>query len=215
VPGVTTGAQWLVIDRATWAAVGGTPPVDRLLVRLDPRADPDTVAAAITTATDATLLVTTRAKAVGQIADSVLVRGVRAGMLAVAAAGLVLVAVVLGLMLVAEAPSRGRTAALLATVGAPGRVHRRLVVSEVLGPVLVGGAAGVLAGAVLPWVVLRLVDLRPFTGAYEQPPIAVDPVLLAGAAGGLVLVVALGVAFAVATARRGSPVAVLREGAGG
>ena len=136
---------------------------------------------------------TTRAKAVGQIADSVLVRGVRAGMLAVAAAGLVLVAVVLGLMLVAEAPSRGRTAALLATVGAPGRVHRRLVVSEVLGPVLVGGAAGVLAGAVLPWVVLRLVDLRPFTGASEQPPIAVDPVLLAGAAGGLVLVVALGV----------------------
>ncbi len=164
VPGVTTGAQWLVIDRATWAAVGGTPPVDRLLVRLDPGADPDTVAAAITTATGATLLVTTRAKAVGQIADSVLVRGVRAGMLAVAAAGLVLVAVVLGLMLVAEAPSRGRTAALLATVGAPGRVHRRLVVSEVLGPVLVGGAAGVLAGAVLPWAVLRLVDLRPFTG---------------------------------------------------
>lgn len=215
LPGVTSGSGWVVIDAATWAGAGGTPPVDRLLVRLDPGADADQVAAAIGEATGAQLTATTRTQAVAAIADGVLVTGVRTAMLLVAAASLALVALVLALLLVADAPARGRAAAMLATLGAPARVHRRLVVAEVLGPVVVAGLAGAAAGLVLPSSVLRVADLRPFTGALDRPPIAVDVGLLAAAGAGLAVVVAIGIVVAVAAARRVSPVAVLREGAGG
>jgi putative ABC transport system permease protein len=215
VPGVTSGTGWVLMDAATWADAGGTPPVDRLLVRLEPGADGDQVAAAIGEATGAKLTATTRAQAVAAIAEGVLVTGVRTAMLLVAAASLALVAVVLALLLVADAPARGRTAAMLATLGAPGRVHLRLVVAEVLGPVAVAGLAGVAAGLVLPSSVLRVADLRPFTGAIERPPIAVDVGLLLAAGAGLAVVVVIGIVVAAAAARRVSPVGVLREGAGG
>lgn len=215
VPGVTSGTGWAVVDAATWADAGGTPTVDRLLVRLEPGADADQVAAAVGEATGARLTATSLDQAVAEIADGVLVTGVRSAMLLVAAASLALVALGLVLLLVADAPARGRTAALLATLGAPVRVHRRLVVAEVLGPVVVAGIAGVAAGLVLPSSVLRVADLRPFTGAVERPPVALDAGLLLATGAGLAVVVGIGVVVAAATARRVSPVGVLREGAGG
>ncbi|MBD3780115.1 MAG: hypothetical protein IE923_12735 [Micrococcales bacterium] len=215
VPGVTSGTGWAVVDAGTWADAGGTPTADRLLVRLEPGADADEVAAAVGEATGARLTATSRAQAVAEIADGVLVTGVRSAMLLVAAASLALVALGLVLLLVADAPARGRTAALLATLGAPARVHRRLVVAEVLGPVVVAGIAGVVAGLVLPSSVLRVADLRPFTGAVERPPVALDAGLLLATGAGLAVVVGIGVVVAAATARRVSPVGVLREGAGG
>ncbi|QZN85185.1 hypothetical protein [Cellulomonas sp. C5510] len=215
VPGVTSGTGWAVVDAVTWADAGGTPTADRLLVRLEPGADADEVAAAVGEATGARLTATSRAQAVAEIADGVLVTGVRTAMLLVAAASLALVALGLVLLLVADAPARGRTAALLATLGAPARVHRRLVVAEVLGPVVVAGIAGVVTGLVLPSSVLRVADLRPFTGAVERPPVALDAGLLLATGAGLAVVVGIGVVVAAATARRVSPVGVLREGAGG
>lgn len=215
VPGVTSGTGWVVVDATTWADAGGTPPVDRLLLRLEPGANADQVATAVGEATGAKLTATSLNGAVAEIADGVLVTGVRAAMLLIAAASLALVALVLSLLLVADAPARGRTAALLATLGAPARVHRRLVVAEVLGPVLVAGIAGVAAGLVLPSSVLRVADLRPFTGAVERPLVAVDVGLLLAAGAGLAIVVVIGIVVAAASARRVSPVGVLREGAGG
>lgn len=215
VPGVTSGAGWLLVDPTVWAEAGGRPPVDRLLVRLEPGAEPDDVAAGITEATGARLTVTTRADAVASITEGVLVTGVRSVMLLVAGASLALVAALLALVLVAGAPARGRAAAILATLGAPPAVRRHLVVAEALGPVVVGGLAGVGAGLVLPTAVLRVADLRPFTGAAERPPVVVDPGLLLAGGAGLAVVLAVAVGVAVVAARRVSPVGVLREGAGG
>ncbi|WP_225753271.1 hypothetical protein [Actinotalea sp. Marseille-Q4924] len=215
VPGVSSGTRWVVVDAATWADAGGRPPVDRLLVRLDRDADPDGVAGAIVAATGARLTATTLEQASASITDSGLVSGVRTAMLLVAGGSLALVAAVLALLLVADAPARGRTAAMLATLGAPTPVHRRLVLAEVLGPVVVAGLAGAAAGAVLPSAVLRVADLRPFTGAAQHPPVVADPGLLLAAGAGLAVVVAVGALLAVAGAQRVSPVRVLREGAGG
>ncbi|MCV2393880.1 hypothetical protein OEB99_06135 [Actinotalea sp. M2MS4P-6] len=215
VPGVTSGSGWVLLDRSTWAEARGTPPVTRLLLRLEPGAEPDAVVAAVRDVVDDRVTVTTLDQAIASIAQGVLVTGVRDAMLLVAATSLLLVAVLLVLLLIADAPARGRSAAILATLGAPGTVHRRLVVADVLGPVLVGGLAGAAAGAVLPYAVLRVADLRPFTGAVERPPVVLDPALLLAAGGGLVLVAAVGVLIAVRVARRVSPVEVLREGAGG
>jgi putative ABC transport system permease protein len=212
---VTSGAGWLLVDRTVWSEAGGRPPVDRLLVRLEPGADPDDVAAEVTAATGARLAASTRADAVASIADGVLVTGVRTVMLLVAGASLVLVAGLLALVLVAGAPARGRAAAVLATLGAPSAVRRHLVVAEALGPVAVGGLAGMAAGLVLPTAVLRVADLRPFTGAAERPPVVVDLGLLLAGTAGLALVLAVSVGVAVVAARRVSPVGVLREGAGG
>jgi ABC-type antimicrobial peptide transport system permease subunit len=91
-------------------------------------------------------------------------------------------------------------------------VHRRLVVAEVSVPAVTAAVAGALTGVLLAVVVLGGVDLRPFTGAATGPSVVLDPVLLGGVAGALVLVAAAGVLVAVRASRRVRPVAVLREG---
>lgn len=213
--GVTTGSGWLVVDRATWAGAGGSPPADRLLVRLTPGADAETVAEAIAAAVDAPLAATTLADARAEITDGVLVAATRSWLVGLATVGLALVVAVLAVVLVAGAPARSRAAAVLATLGAPARVHRRLVTAEVVGPVLLAAVAGALAGAVLAPVVLGVADLRPFTGATTRPPVVADPVVLAAIAAGLAAVLAVGIRVAGATARRVRPVDVLRAGPGG
>lgn len=215
VAGVTSGTGWVVVDRATWAQWAGRPPVDRLLVRLEAGADADAVAAATGERLGRSMTATTRADATARFSDGVLVGAGRSAMIALAAAALVLVLVLLVLILVAGAPERGRTAALLGTLGAPPGAHRRLVVAEVIGPLVVAGAAGAAAGALLPGVVLRAADLRPFTGSAAPPPVVVDLGVLLAAGGALVAVVVVGALVAAAAARRVPAVRVLREGAGG
>jgi putative ABC transport system permease protein len=204
VPGITPRSGWLVLDQDTWESAGGTSVVRRLLVDLEPGADPGTVTAAVLDRLeDEPLGVTTSEDVVAAVADSVLVA---------AGAAVLLVALALALLLVVGAPARGRDAALLATLGAPPRVHRRLVVAEVSVPAVTAAVAGALTGVLLAVVVLGGVDLRPFTGAATGPSVVLDPVLLGGVAGALVLVAAAGVLVAVRASRRVRPVAVLREG---
>jgi putative ABC transport system permease protein len=198
VPGITPRSGWLVLDQDTWESAGGTSVVRRLLVDLEPGADPGTVTAAVLDRLeDEPLGVTTSEDVVAAVADSVLVAGVRTAVLLVAGAAVLLVALALALLLV---------------VGAPPRVHRRLVVAEVSVPAVTAAVAGALTGVLLAVVVLGGVDLRPFTGAATGPSVVLDPVLLGGVAGALVLVAAAGVLVAVRASRRVRPVAVLREG---
>lgn len=215
VAGVTSGTGWVVVDRTTWAQWAGRPPVDRLLVRVEAGADADAVAAATGERLGRPMTATTRADATARFSDGVLVSAGRSAMIALAAAALVLVLVLLVLVLVAGAPERGRTAALLGTLGAPPGAHRRLVVAEVIGPLLVAGSAGAAAGALLPGVVLREADLRPFTGSAAPPPVVVDLGVLLALGGVLAAVVVIGALVAAAAARRVPAVRVLREGAGG
>lgn len=213
VPGISPRSGWLVLDRDTWESGGGTSVVRRLLVDLEPGADPGAVTAAVLDRLeDLPLGVTTSEDVVAAVADSVLVAGVRTAVLLVAGAAVLLVALALALLLVVGAPARGRDAALLATLGAPPRVHRRLVVAEVSVPAVTAAVAGSFTGILLAVVVLGGVDLRPFTGAATGPSVLLDPVLLGGVAGALLLVAAVGVLVAVRASRRVRPVVVLREG---
>jgi len=214
VPGVVSGQSWILLDRAAWAARTGQEPVlDRLLVRVEPGADPERVAAALTSALDDDLGVHTVAAARAALDRSVLVTGTRTALLVVTGLSALLCAGVLALLLLTGAPARGRTTALLRTLGAPASVGRGLVAAEVAGPVVVSALGGLLVAAVLPRLVLGVADLRLFTGAADRAEPVVDPATVAAVAGAGLVVCAVALAVAVAAARRVAAVEVLREGA--
>lgn len=214
VPGVVTGQSWVLVDSAAWSARTGTEAVvDRLLVRVERGADPAQVAAALTTALDDPLTVRTVAAARAELDRSVLVTGTRTALLVVTGVSALLCAGVLGLLLLTGAPARGRTTALLRTLGAPVSVGRGLVAAEVAGPVVVSALGGLLVAAVLPRLVLGSADLRLFTGAAERADLVVDPATVAAVAAAGLVVCAAALAVAVAAARRVVAVEVLREGA--
>lgn len=214
VPGVVTGQSWVLVDRAAWSArTGDEPVVDRLLVRVARGADPEQVAAALTSALDEPLAVRTVAAAQAELDRSVLVTGTRTALLVVTGVSALLSAGVLALLLLTGAPARGRTTALLRTLGAPASVGRGLVGAEVAGPVVVSAVGGLLVAAVLPRLVLGAADLRLFTGAADRADLVVDPATVAAVAGAGLVVCAAALAVAVAAARRVAAVEVLREGA--
>jgi putative ABC transport system permease protein len=214
VPGVATGQSWILVDRDAWQRASGlTPDVDRLLVRLAPGADAASVADALEDAVSgvrATTLVAEQA----EVTEATLVAGMRTLVVAVAGLSVLLCAAVLGLLLLAGAPARGRMTALLVTLGAPRGVRRLLVLGEAAAPLLAAGVGGLLAGSALPALVLGATDLRLFTGAAADPAVTLDPALAAGMLVVGLLVVLAGVALAVRAARRVDPTGVLREGEG-
>lgn len=214
VPGVASGKTWVLVDRAAWEArTGVAPTVDRMLVRVVPGADPESVAAEIATMLDTPVSVATVAGAREQVDRAVLVRGTRTALLVVTGLSALLCAGVLGLLLLTGAPARGRTTALLRTLGAPSGVRRWLVAAEVVGPVVVSLAGGLLVGAVLPGLVLGVADLRLFTGSAERVEPVLDVGTVAAVAGAGIVVCALALVLAVVAARRVDAVEVLREGA--
>src|SRR5690606_19251414 len=130
----------------------------------------------------------------------------------VTVASAVLAVGVVVLTLAVGAPARDRRTALLATLGAPRTTPRRLLLWEVVPLAVVAGAAGAVAGVVLPLVLLPAADLRPFTGGTIMPPLAVDPVLVVAVTGAGVLATALATVLAARRAGRADPVRALREG---
>lgn len=220
VPGISSGSQWVVVDRTGWAtATGDSPAATRLLVDLAPGADPEAAAAALGAAlADAEPRVTTAASVRAELADRTLVRGVTVGLLAAAALGGLLSVVVVGLALAVRAPERSRLVALLSTVGAPRGTAWRLVAWEVWPLVAVSTVVGAAVGVALPWLLLATADLRPFTGGAVQPPVVVDPAVLAVVGAGALATVVLAVALTGAAPgssrrhRSRRAAVVLREG---
>jgi len=111
------------------------------------------------------------------------------------------------------ADARNRILSLLRTLGGTRREVAALVAWELAPPALIGLLAGVALGLALPWLVLAAVDLRPYTGATTQPALAIDPLLVAGAAGAVGVAVIIAGAVSVAVARRRDPATTLRMGA--
>lgn len=128
--------------------------------------------------------------------------------LALALGGL-LAGLVLVLTLLLATPARVRLLAVLRTLGAAPRQARSLAVWETAPWIVVS----LLAGAVLAWAVPALVvaavDLAPLTGGAAPPSLQAQPVVLAGIAGGLLLVAALAAVVAALAGRR-TEAAVLR-----
>jgi putative ABC transport system permease protein len=213
VAGVTSGGDWLVVDAETLAtSTGAEPQVDRLLIRLD-----GATSAAVARDLESILgpiRTMTPEGAASSLRSAVLVGDTQVGLVALTALSTLLCAGIVALVLAGGAPGRGRMSALLTTLGAPRGTRRRLVLWDVVPITVVGVAAGLCVGGVLPWLVLGPADLRPFTGGVNQPALTLDAAVAAVVAAGALIATAAAVAYANMRAGRTRAVTVLREGAG-
>lgn len=197
----TLAKRWVLVDTRTAEALTETGSVDRVLVRTADGASPDRVAAAVRRLVPSGDVDTAVGVARSIDADP-RVPGTRAVAVSAAVLG---GALGLGTLVVAgvtAGSSRRARTRLLGVFGTTPGDARAVVVAETL-PLLV--AALVTGTAVAVGVVattLPSADLRSFTGAVVRPVVSVDPGLLAGVAGGL-LVALTGVL--VLTVRAGAP----------
>lgn len=119
-------------------------------------------------------------------------------------------AILLGLVLSAD--RRGLAVSYLRTLGLNRQQSYGLLLLEI-GP-LVGIAviAGLTVGLVIAAVVMPGIDLRPFTGADDPPPLAIDPTVMFALAGALILLVGIAMVVDAALNRRRRLGSVLRVG---
>lgn len=213
MPGVASGTQWLVVDRGAFAErTGREGDVQRLLVALAPGASLQEVRDQALTVLGADVVASAPEDVRRRLGQVPLVRGTAAGLMSVTAVSALLCVVVVVLTLALGAPARERSAGLLMTLGAPRSTATRLVLWEVVPVVGLALLGGAVVGGVLPTLLLGTADLRPFTGGTSPPGLVVDPLLLAGLAGGGALAVGAALLAAAVRARHVRAAVVLREG---
>ncbi|HNP14973.1 MAG TPA: FtsX-like permease family protein, partial [Terrimesophilobacter sp.] len=103
-----------------------------------------------------------------------------------------------------------RLLALLRTLGLMPRQARGITSWEIGPTAAVAVLIGLALGAVLPFIVLAGVDLRPFTGGVVQPDVQFIPWLIGLIVGGFALLVVFAALIAMAAARRVSLAKTLR-----
>src|SRR5690606_2634702 len=125
---------------------------------------------------------------------------------------LVLVVVAVVMTQLMGAPARARLLAVLRTLGLDRRQARGIVAWELAPLAVVSAAAGGLLGVLVPGVVLGGMDLRALTGGEEQPARVVDPLVVVGVLGGVLLVAALAVLVSTVLSSRADVAGELRMG---
>lgn len=148
----------------------------------------------------AMLVAVSRGSTVGAPASTVAFReGLEVIFAAVAVLGIVAVLLSGALLVVMPAAARARDLGLLRSMGLPTPQARMLLVLEVLPPLVVPVAVGVVCGMALPAVFGSALDLGAlFSGV--TPAVAIAPWLLATLAVGVLLLVFLGTARASSSA---------------
>lgn len=212
LPGVRTRGEFLVVDRTAWEEAGGrVPPGEVVLVRAtDPGQDEELVAALSSSVANAFVETPRQQLAVQQEAP---VTGTMLWLFA--AAVLTTTALtVLAVLFVQLMGASSRTAlfAVLRTLGLRQRQARGLTAWE-LGPlVAVAFAVGAALGVLVPWLLLRAVDLTGLTGGSDQPELAVDWGVLGPVVLGILAAVAVAIAVSAAWSGRADLVGQLRRG---
>lgn len=203
--------QWVLADLAALPAIGDVSPATvSMLVRLDDGTDPDAVIAAVRDALGPSIQSTTAERELSALADDPVVTGLRIALFAGVGLSALLAAVAVVITLGLGTSSRRRVSALLRTLGASPRASGGLVAWELVPQVVAALVVGCAFGAALPLLLTRVVDLTPFTGGTDQPAYAVDPIVLAIALGGFLVVTAAVAAVAILVTRRARIAAVLR-----
>jgi putative ABC transport system permease protein len=119
-------------------------------------------------------------------------------------------AIALILTLLINTPTRTRLLARLRALGFASRQSSGLIAWE-LGPLAVlGAAAGLLLGFVLPPLLLGAIDLAGFTGSVSNPAIVPDPLAIIATIAGFVAAASLATLVAILGARRARIAAILR-----
>lgn len=151
-----------------------------------------------TAPTAAAVKFTTAADTVAALSTNPAIREVHTAAGAAIAGAALITSLALILTLVLDGPARRSAVALLFAVG----LHRRqgaAIVRWELAPLSIAGlVGGAVLGGALSLVVLAIVDLRPFTGGFDQPTITVDPWMTGGS---IALFAAVFLAAAVAASK--------------
>lgn len=195
---LTLKGNWLLVDRAHADTVDFISPgvSTRVLVRVTEGANTAAVADALSAAVQAkasalaasapgapaapTVIVTTPADVVAELSTNPTVRDVHAAAGLAIAGAVLITTLALVLTLLLEGPARRATVARLSTVGLSRRQGAAIVGWEVAPLSVAGLIGGALLGAALSLLVLAVVDLRPFTGGFDQPSITANPLISGG-----------------------------------
>ncbi|MCI0687870.1 MAG: FtsX-like permease family protein [Sporichthyaceae bacterium] len=205
-PGVAPGWDLVVLPYEPAEVAGASPTV----LFID---GPDVPGDALrTAAADELVSVATRADRLAELGDNPLTRLIlsafRLGLLALAAYSVL--AILLGLVLGAD--RRGRVVSYLRTLGLSQRQSYGLLLLEIGPLVALAVVAGLVVGLLISLVVSSGVDLRPFTGTADAPPLAVDVGVLSLLAAALIALVAIAIVVDAALNRRRQLGSVLRVG---
>lgn len=204
-------AAWVLADEAYSGGFGRPESVSTILVALDDDADAATVAAAAQEALGNPNIRWLSPESVrAAVEEGPAASGLRLTLIASVALAAALCAIAVMMTLVLGTRSRSRILALLQTLGAPRRTGSGIIAWELWPASAAAVVAGALFGAALPVLLLRVVDLRPFTGGAAQPAYAVDPGILALAIGGFLVATVLFTLVALAISRRVRASAILR-----
>lgn len=209
---IGTRENWVAIDSSYAEDVLGRDPTDRtVLVRLDEGVAVSAVEDDLRAVVGADVRVDTPDEIADRIGSGPAVQGVRWALLAATAVAALLSALAIVMTLALASGPRARVLALLRTLGAPRRSATSLAVWEIGPPAVAAVVAGALFGAVVPFVVLAAVDLRPFTGSPLAPAYRLDPGILLLTLGGFLALAALLTAIALLVSRRIRAAGALRN----
>lgn len=212
LPGVRTRGDFLVVDRAQWEAAGGnTPAGEVVLVRADDPEHTEALVTALNGAVPNALAETPRDKLT--VFQEAPVTGTMLSLFitAVVATTVLTVLAVLFVQLMG-ATARTSLFAVLRTLGLSQRQARGLTAWE-LGPlVAMACAVGAALGLIVPWLLLRAIDLTGLTGGAEQPALAVNWLVLGPVALGILAAVALAIAVSATMSGRADLTTQLRRG---
>lgn len=182
--------NWVLLDRSNADAISfiSQETSTRALVRVtDPASIPavvDRLRSALpgtaTAPTTASVRFTTAADTVAALSTNPAIRDVHTAAGAAIAGAALITSLALVLTLLLDGPARRGAVALLSAVGLSRRQGAAIVRWEIAPLSIAGLAGGVVLGGALSLVVLAIVDLRPFTGGFEQPTIAVNAWITGG-----------------------------------
>lgn len=209
--GLESDQLWAV-GRTTDAELVVDLPYGPTIVLLDAEAaDLDAVLAAAEV-TQPFAQLTTQPEVYDQIAGSPLVAGTERTFQVATLVLAAYCALSVVLALVVGARSRERFLSCLRTLGLSSRQVRGLVAWEIVPMTMITIGIGSALGLALPHVVLPAIDLTPFTGSLDQPPIYADGAMVGALAGGIAIVVVAAVLAVTSINRRKRLGAVLRVG---
>jgi putative ABC transport system permease protein len=208
IAGVPAGSQLAVVPR--WA-LGNLAPQPNVIAITGPRLDTPALINAVHRAVPGAQI-TLRSRLLAATSGAPLPHGGYVALAQGAAAAGAFSLLILLLMLVLSARSREVTLARLITMGLGRDQSRRITAVESVPAILAAAVGGAVCALILVPLVGPAVDLAAFTGMPVSVQLRADPVALAVATGGLLLLAALTLSVQDALARRLGTGPALRVG---
>ncbi|USQ80319.1 ABC transporter permease [Ornithinimicrobium faecis] len=210
--GVRTRGAFVVVDRAAWEATGGTNPSGEVvLVAASDPGQTDELATALNQVVPNALAETPRDK-LTTFEESPVTGAMLWFFAAAVVATTVLTALAVVFVQLMGAAARTSLFTVLRTLGLSQRQARALTAWE-LGPlVAIAFVVGAGLGVLVPWLLLRAINLTGLTGGATQPTLALDWTVLGPVILGILVTVAIAIAVSAAMSGRADLVNQLRRG---